>query len=142
MTRVLVDTNVLVDVMRGEEPWFAWSAARLAEAADRSTLVINPVIYAEISIGFATVEALDTALDPLQLIREPLPYPAGFVAGRAFLAYRRRGHRGRRRCRTSSSARTPPSPATGCSRAIRAATAPPSRPWTSSHPARPTRMAA
>ena len=91
MTRVLVDTNVLVDVMRGEEPWSSWSAARLADAADRSTLVINPVIYAEVSIGFDTVEALDAVLDPLHLVREPLPYPAGFVAGRAFLAYRRRG---------------------------------------------------
>jgi hypothetical protein len=91
VTPVLVDTNVLVDVMRGEAPWAGWSAARLAEAADRSILVINPIVYAELSIGFPTIEQLDVALDPLQLEREPLPYAAGFVAGRAFLDYRRRG---------------------------------------------------
>ena len=91
MTPVLVDTNVLVDVMRGGEPWAAWSEEQLAQAADTAVLVINPIVYTELSIGFPTVEQLDVALTPMALEREPLPYPAGFLAGRAYLAYRRRG---------------------------------------------------
>ena len=91
--RVLVDTNVLVDVMRGEEPWFSSSAAQLAEAADRSTLVINPVIYAEVSVRFTHVEDLDRALPPRDYRRLDLPWAAAFLAGKSFLAYRTRGGR-------------------------------------------------
>jgi len=88
---VLVDTSVLVDVLRGEEPWASWSREQLARASDESIVVVNPIVYTELSIGYETVEALDEALSPLLIEREPLPFPAGFVAGRAYLAYRRRG---------------------------------------------------
>ena len=91
MTATLVDTNVLVDVMHGVDAWASWSAEQLAAAADRSILVINPIVYTELSIGFPTVEALDEALAPVSIEREPLPYAAAFLAGRAFLAYRRGG---------------------------------------------------
>ena len=91
MSAALVDTNVLVDVLRGDERWGSWSAEQLASAADSAIIVINPIVYTELSMGFGTVEELDAALSPLDVVREPLPYPAGFVAGRAFLAYRRRG---------------------------------------------------
>jgi predicted nucleic acid-binding protein len=91
VSAVLVDTNVLVDVLRGDLRWGTWSAAQLASAADSAIIVINPIVYTELSMGFATIEALDAALSPLDIEREPLPYPAGFVAGRAFLEYRRRG---------------------------------------------------
>ena len=91
MSAVLVDTNVLVDVLRGDARWGSWSAEQLAAAADSAVIVINPIVYTELSMGFGTIEELDAALSPLEIQREPLPYPAGFVAGRAFLAYRRRG---------------------------------------------------
>jgi predicted nucleic acid-binding protein len=91
VSAVLVDTNVLVDVLRGDERWGRWSAEHLAAAADGAAIVINPIVYTELSMGFATIEQLDAALSPLEIEREPLPYPAGFLAGRAFLEYRRRG---------------------------------------------------
>ncbi len=62
MTDILVDSNVILDIFTENEQWFQWSASQLTELANRSTLVINPIIYAEISIGFAQVEELQTAL--------------------------------------------------------------------------------
>jgi hypothetical protein len=58
MTDILVDSNVILDIFTEDEQWFQWSASQLNELANRSTLVINPIIYAEISIGFAQVEEL------------------------------------------------------------------------------------
>lgn len=54
MTAVLVDSNVLLDVITEDRRWFAWSAQTLEDAADRSRLVINPIIYAEVSVRFFT----------------------------------------------------------------------------------------
>jgi predicted nucleic acid-binding protein len=71
--------------------WFGWSAGALAAAADSSTLAINPVVYAEVSIGFARVEDLEAALPSDVFRREPIPWEAAFLAGKCFLAYRRRG---------------------------------------------------
>jgi predicted nucleic acid-binding protein len=87
---VLIDSNVLIDV-RSEDPvWFAWSSAALAEAADHGELAINPIIYAELSVDADRIEELDAELGD-DYLRLPLPYEAGFLAGRAFLAYRRAG---------------------------------------------------
>ena len=63
----------------------------MASAANEGPLVINAIIYAEVSIGFSTIEELDDALSPDAFEREQLPFEAGFLAGKAFLAYRRRG---------------------------------------------------
>jgi predicted nucleic acid-binding protein len=75
-----------------EDPrWSGWAAETLQQLGDAHRLVINPVIYAEISIRFSTIEDLEAAL-PRDLIgREPIPYEAAFLAGKAFMAYRRRG---------------------------------------------------
>ena len=91
MTAVLVDANVLLDVMTRDSRWLAWSAQALARAADSDRLVINPIVYAEVSVGYLNVDALETALLGANLDREELPYEAAFLAGKAFLAYRRRG---------------------------------------------------
>jgi predicted nucleic acid-binding protein len=88
---VLVDSNVLLDVSTNDPVWGDWSARALAEAAEHATLIINPVIYAEVSIGYTTIEALDAALPATLYQREPLPWEAGFLAGKSFLLYRRRG---------------------------------------------------
>jgi predicted nucleic acid-binding protein len=91
----LVDSNVLLDVMTEDPVWAAWSSEALAAAADRSVLVINPLIYAEVSTRFTRIEDLDEALSPRDFRREQLPWPAAFLAAKAYVAYRSRG--GRRR---------------------------------------------
>ncbi len=88
---VLVDANILVDVTEDHPTWGAWSSAMLAYLADRAPLVINPIVYAEVSVGFAETEELDAALPPDLYRRDPLPWDAAFLAGRVFVAYRRRG---------------------------------------------------
>jgi predicted nucleic acid-binding protein len=91
MTAVLIDANVLLDVMTEDARWLAWSAEAIERAADRYRLVINPVIYAEISIRYSRIEELDAALPKTMFDREPIPYEAAFLAGKSFMAYRRRG---------------------------------------------------
>jgi predicted nucleic acid-binding protein len=91
MTAVLVDANVLLDVMTEDARWFAWSAESIERAADRYRLVINPIIYAEISVRYSRIEDLDAALPQSLFDREAIPYEAAFLAGKAFFAYRRRG---------------------------------------------------
>jgi predicted nucleic acid-binding protein len=91
MTAVLVDASVLLDVMTEDARWLAWSAEALERTADRYRLVINPVIYAEVSIRYSRIEDLDAALPKAMFDREPIPYEAAFLAGKAFSAYRRRG---------------------------------------------------
>jgi hypothetical protein len=86
-----VDSNVLLDVLSHDSPWQAWSEAALARAGDRSRLVINQIVYAEVSVGYDSAEALDAALPTAMLAREDVPFEAAFLAGKVFLAYRRRG---------------------------------------------------
>lgn len=88
---VLVDSNVLLDILTESPTWWSWSAAALREAGDRAPLIINPVIYAEASVRFSSIEAFDAVIADAQLVREPIPYAAAFLAGKAYLDYRRRG---------------------------------------------------
>jgi predicted nucleic acid-binding protein len=87
----MIDSCVLLDVITGDEHWADWAAARIAAAIDQGRAVINPIIYAEVSVGYETVEELDDLLPAADYEREPLPYLAGFAAGKAFLRYRRGG---------------------------------------------------
>jgi predicted nucleic acid-binding protein len=87
----LVDSCVLLDVITGDDRWADWSAGQIATAMDAGRVVINPLIYAEISVGYRTIEELDELLPATDYEREPLPYSAGFAAGKAFLRYRRGG---------------------------------------------------
>ena len=91
MSSVLVDSNVILDVVTGDPQWSEWSGSMLAHHADRSVLVINPIIYAEVSVGFERIEELDEALPADSFRRDPLPWEAAFLAGKCFLAYRRQG---------------------------------------------------
>jgi len=88
---VLVDSNVLLDIATNDARWSEWSGSALAECAEHSTLVINPIVYAEVSVGYSTIEALNAALPSGLYQREGLPWEAGFLAGKCFLAYRKRG---------------------------------------------------
>ncbi len=91
MSAVLVDSNVLLDVLTDDPAWGEWSADALERCADEAVLVINPVIYAEVSVQFDRVEDLDDALPASRFRRDTLPWEAAFLAGKSFLAYRRRG---------------------------------------------------
>ncbi|MDQ3709069.1 MAG: type II toxin-antitoxin system VapC family toxin [Actinomycetota bacterium] len=86
----IVDSNVLLDLFTDDKRWGEWSAMHLARAFDEGPVLINPVIYAELSVGFDRIEDLDAAL-PGQIEREGLPWEAAFLAGRCFLHYRRGG---------------------------------------------------
>ncbi len=86
---ILVDSNVLIDISARDPKWFDWSAEQLALAMDREDAAINPIIYAEVSAGYANTDSLDAALEGLQQLH--LPFVAAFVAGKAFREYRRRG---------------------------------------------------
>ena len=90
MSAVLVDSNVLLDIFTEDRHWLSWSSAALERAANGSRIVINPVIYGEVSVRFERIEELDEALPSGTFEREPIPYEAAFLAGKAFLAYRRR----------------------------------------------------
>lgn len=87
----LVDANVLLDVATDDPRWSDWSSRALADAVRRRPVLINPVIYAEVSVGFSRIEDLDAALPSAIYHRSELPWAAGFLAGKAFLRYRRRG---------------------------------------------------
>jgi predicted nucleic acid-binding protein len=87
----LVDSNVLIDVLSEDARWFEWSSQALARAVERSALCINPIIYAEVAVGYAAAAAVDAALSEERFERLALPFAAGFLAGRAFVDYRRRG---------------------------------------------------
>jgi len=89
MNQVLVDANVLLDVLTDDPAWFEWSAGKLEECAARGRLCINPIIYAEVSVGFDRIEDLDAVLPPADFTRLPLPWESAFLAGKAFLGYRR-----------------------------------------------------
>lgn len=88
---LLVDTNVLVDVLEDDPRWADWSIRQLRAQAQVHELVINPVIYAELSLTFDSVDGLDATLDAMELGVKELPRPALFLAGRAFVKYRRAG---------------------------------------------------
>ena len=87
---VFVDTNVLLDVFLDDPKWSRWSIEALDAANARGQLAINVVIYAEISIAFARIEELEKALSEAAVTIEPIPREALFLAGKAFLDYRKR----------------------------------------------------
>lgn len=91
MAATLVDSNVLIDVLARDSPWTEWSDEALIRSLGEGAAFINQVIYAEISVGFGTVEECERAVGVSGIERIPLPWPAAFLAGRAFTEYRRRG---------------------------------------------------
>lgn len=90
MSDVLVDSNVLIDVFSEDEEWVDWSSSMIEEAGAHGRLVINPIIYAEVSLRVDSMEALDEDLEHL-VDRRALPWEAAFLAGKCFYAYRRAG---------------------------------------------------
>lgn len=88
---LLVDTNVLIDVLEDDPQWADWSIAQLRAQSKVHPLSINPIIYAELSLTFSRVEALDDTIEKLGLTLLEIPRPALFLAGKAFAQYRKQG---------------------------------------------------
>lgn len=86
-----VDTNVLLDLVTGDDTWADWSQRQLEAAAVRGPLLINGVVYAELSVGFLRVEEVDAMLSEARIEMEPIPREALFLAGKVFRQYRARG---------------------------------------------------
>jgi hypothetical protein len=89
--RTLVDANVLLDVVAEDSEWVAWSFGALERARREGGVAINPIVYAEISVGYAEAAQCDEAFPESRLERLPLPWDAAFLAGKVYLAYRRAG---------------------------------------------------
>ena len=88
---LLVDTNVLLDVLLDDPAWADGSVRQLRAQAQVHELFINPMIYAELSLAFDEVAAVDEAIERMCITCHELPRPALFLAGRAFVKYRREG---------------------------------------------------
>ena len=91
MGATLIDTNVLFDFLNQDEEWFDWAAAMIGDAANRGDVVINPIVYAELSVRYDRIEDVELALPAEYFVRAPLPWEAAFLAAKCFDRYRRRG---------------------------------------------------
>jgi predicted nucleic acid-binding protein len=87
----LVDSNVLIDVSVGDPEWSHWSDEALIAALEDGPVLVDQIIFAEVSVGYPTPEECEWALEFQGIERIPVPWPAAFLAGRAFAAYKRRG---------------------------------------------------
>ena len=110
VTATLIDTNVLFDYLSADEEWSDWSAAMISEAADRGPVLINPIIYAELSVRYERIEAIEEALPQEYFVRAPLPWDAAFLAAKCFASTGSAVARDRHRSLTASSERTRQSP--------------------------------
>lgn len=90
MPATIVDSNVLIDVLSGDPAWEAWSTEALRQAGAAGPLLINEIIYAEVSTRYSRIEVLDRELPEEDFQRERTPWQAAFLAGKAFLDYKRR----------------------------------------------------
>jgi predicted nucleic acid-binding protein len=90
MAVILIDTCVITDLADPESTWFEWSAATLERLDQSHTFVINPIIYAECSVGFDRIEEVEVLFDNLGFENKPIPKEALFLAGKAFLQYKKR----------------------------------------------------
>ena len=91
MNSTLIDANILIDLFDDGSEWQGWSDAMLTHCLDRGPLVINPIVFAEVSLGFESLDDLNDSLPERFARREPLPWGAAFLAGQAFRQYRRAG---------------------------------------------------
>jgi predicted nucleic acid-binding protein len=88
---VLVDTNVLVDVVEHDPQWWIWSIGRMRGLSLTHSLAINAIIYAELAATYSSSAILDQKIATMRLVFEDIPRNAAFLAGKAFVLYRRQG---------------------------------------------------
>ena len=85
---ILVDSNILLDILTIDPKWYDWSASKLSLMAESHELIINDIIYTEISIGFERIEDLEETFSGDFFKIMPMPKEALFLAGKAFLQYK------------------------------------------------------
>jgi len=90
MAVILIDTCVVTDLADPDSAWFEWSASTLEQLDPTHTMAINPIIYTECSIGFERIEEVEALFEHLGFESKPIPKEALFLAGKAFLQYKRR----------------------------------------------------
>jgi predicted nucleic acid-binding protein len=90
MAVILIDSCVVTDLSDPASVWFEWSAASLEQLDQNNTLIINPIIYAECSVGFEHIEEVESLFEHLGFAIQPIPKEALFLAGKAFLQYKKR----------------------------------------------------
>ncbi len=88
---LMLDSNIILDLIENDETWTEWTRDALRKQATQDRFIINPIIYSEVSVRYKTLAEVDAALSPNFVLREPIPYEAAFLAGKAFVEYRRRG---------------------------------------------------
>lgn len=88
---IFVDTNVLLDVVHNHPSWVSWARGQMIHLGKIHPLIINPIVYAELSISFQTKEQVDESISNMGLTLEDIPAEVAFLAGKAFLQYRRQG---------------------------------------------------
>jgi predicted nucleic acid-binding protein len=91
MASYLVDSSVLLDILTKDPNWLDWSIEELDRAYADGPVFLNPIVYSEISIRFTRIEELEAALEDSGLVWSEVPREALFLAGKAFLAYRKAG---------------------------------------------------
>ena len=91
MNSTLIDANVLIDLFDDGSEWQPWADSMVAACRNRGPIVINPIILAEVSMGFDSFEAVEAHLPEQFVVREAVPWEAAFLAARAFLLYRHAG---------------------------------------------------
>lgn len=91
MKGILIDSCIILDIVTEDPHWLTWSSRQLEECAEEFPLIINPIIYSEVSIGFKKIEELEEILPDSIFKKEPLPWEAAFLAGKMFLKYRKSG---------------------------------------------------
>jgi predicted nucleic acid-binding protein len=90
MAVILIDSCVVTDLANPESTWFEWSATTLERLDQNNSMVINPIIYAECSVGFAHIEEVEALFEHLSFAMIAIPKEALFLAGKAFLQYKKR----------------------------------------------------
>ena len=88
---MLVDSNIILDIFTEDPQWYSWSSQKLAYYVEHTSLIINPIIYAEISMRFTHIEALEKSLPSDYFVYQPLPREAVFLAAKVFLEYKKKG---------------------------------------------------
>lgn len=90
MAVILIDSCIITDLADPDSAWFEWSAATLERLDQANTMVINPIIYAECSVGFTHIEEVEALFAHLGFAMQLMPKEALFLAGKAFLQYKKR----------------------------------------------------
>ena len=88
---IMLDSCIYLDVFTQDPRWFPWSSQVVADAADSGTIVLNSVIYSEISVRFKRIEEVEDLLPPVVFEYRTIPKEAAFLAGKCFAQYRRSG---------------------------------------------------